>query len=226
MSSWTRSIQGLFNLFLESHCLLCDRSTTTEFCLDCTRQLQKCQLTRPHDLEQQQLPIFAWGNYQGTLKRAISSLKYENQPTVARPLGNWLAEAWLNSPFANRQVIVVPIPLHPTRQKQRGYNQAALIGEHFCSVTGLELHELGLTRQKDTAAQFNLSPQQRHENLNRAFALGAEFCRHRPVKPVLLIDDIYTTGATASFAAKVLHQEGIAVAGLVAIATSQRHNKA
>ena len=88
MSSWTRNIQGLLNLFLERRCPLCDRSTTTEFCLDCTRQLQKCQLTRPPDLEQQQLPIFAWGNYQGTLKRAISSLKYENQPTIARPLGN------------------------------------------------------------------------------------------------------------------------------------------
>lgn len=226
MPRWIQNIQGLVNLFLESHCLLCDRSTTTEFCLDCTRQLQKCQLTRPHDLEKQQLPIFVWGNYQGTLKRAISSLKYENKPTIARPLGHWLAEAWLNSQFATTQVIVVPIPLHANKHKQRGYNQAELIAQSFCSVTGLKLHELGLTRQKDTAAQFNLSPQQRQENLNRAFALGAEFCSHRPVKPVLLIDDIYTTGTTARFAAKVLQQEGIAVAGLVAIATSQRHNKA
>ena len=226
MSSWTRNIQGLLNLFLERRCPLCDRSTTTEFCLDCTRQLQKCQLTRPLDLEQQQLPIFVWGNYQGTLKRAISSLKYENKPTIARPLGKWLAQEWLNSSFATSQVIVVPIPLHANKHKQRGYNQAELIAQSFCSVTGLKLHELGLTRQKDTAAQFNLSPQQRQENLNRAFALGSEFCSHRPVKPVLLIDDIYTTGTTARFAAKVLQQEGIAVAGLVAIATSQRHNKA
>ena len=226
MSSWTRNIQGLLNLFLERRCPLCDRSTTTEFCLDCTRQLQKCQLTRPHDLEQQQLPIFVWGNYQGTLKRAISSLKYENQPTIARPLGNWLAQEWLNSSFATSQVIVVPIPLHANKHKQRGYNQAELIAQSFCSVTGLKLHKLGLTRQKDTAAQFNLSPQQRQENLNRAFALGSEVCSRRPVKPVLLIDDIYTTGTTARFAAKVLQQEGIAVAGLVAIATSQRHNKA
>ena len=225
MSNWTRNIQGLLNLFLQSRCPLCDRSTPTEFCLDCTRQLQKCRLTHPLKAPQQ-LPIFAWGNYQGTLKRAIAALKYENQPAIARPLGFWLAEAWLNSPYATSQAIVVPIPLHSNKQKQRGYNQATLIGEHFCSFTGLKLHKLGLTRQKDTAAQFNLTPQQREENLNQAFALGTEFCRHRPVKPVLLIDDIYTTGATASFAAKVLQQSGITVYGLVAIAISQGHNKA
>ena len=226
MSSWTRNIQGLLNLFLESRCPLCDRATSTEFCLDCTRQLQRCQLAHPHKLDPQQFSIFVWGNYQGTLKRAIASLKYENQPQIARPLGFWLAEAWLKSPFANKQVIVVPIPLHANRQKQRGYNQAALIGEHFCSATGLKLSKLGLARQKDTAAQFNLTPQQRQENLDKAFTLGAEFCHHCPVKPVLLIDDIYTTGATTRFAAKVLQQAGITVQGLVAIATSQGHNKA
>lgn len=224
MSSWTRNIQGLLNLFLEGRCPLCDRSTTTEFCLDCTRQLQRCQLAHPHKLEQQQLPIFVWGNYHGTLKRAIAALKYENQPQIARPLGIWLAKAWLNSPFATSKVIVVPIPLHINKQKQRGYNQAELIAQSFCSVTGLKLHQQGLIRQKDTAAQFNLSPVQREQNLNMAFALGTEFCRHRPATPVLLLDDIYTTGATARIAERALQQAGIATYRMVAIATSQGHN--
>ncbi len=226
MSSWTRNIQGLLNLFLEDRCPLCDRSTKSEFCLDCTRQLQKCQLARPNKLEQQQMPVFVWGNYHGTLKRAISALKYDNQPDLARPLGLWLAEAWLTSPCAIAQAVVVPIPLHPNRQKQRGYNQAALIAESFCNSTGLKLRSLGLIRKKDTEAQFSLSPSQREQNLNRAFELGGEFCRHRPINPVLLVDDIYTTGVTARFAAQTLQQAGIAVAGVVAIATSQRHNEA
>lgn len=226
MSSWTRNIQGLLNLFLECRCPLCDRSTKTEFCLDCTRQLQRCQLAHPNKLEQQKIPVFVWGNYHGTLKRAIAALKYENQPQLARPLGLWLGEAWLNSPFATPQLTVVPIPLHANRQKQRGYNQAELIAEHFCSFTGLKLEPLGLKRQKDTEAQFLLSPQQRDRNLSKAFALGKEFCYHRPAHPVLLVDDIYTTGATTRFAAQALQQEGIGVYGMVAIATSQRHNEA
>ncbi len=224
MSIWTRNIQGLLNLFLEGRCPLCDRSTTTELCFDCTRQLQRCQLAHPNKLEQQPLPIFVWGNYHGTLKRAISSLKYENQPQLARPLGIWLAKSWLTSPLATSQVIVVPIPLHANRQKQRGYNQAALLAESFCSFTGLKFQKLGLTRQRDTEAQFSLSPPQREQNLNRAFELGTDFCRQRPNIPVLLVDDIYTTGATARFAAQTLQQKGITVYGMVAIATTQGHN--
>ncbi len=224
MPRWMQKIQRLLNLFLECRCPLCDRSTSTEFCFDCTKQLQRCQLTHPNILEQQ-LPVFVWGNYHGTLKRAIATLKYENQPQIARPLGVWLAEAWLNSPLATDRAIVVPIPLHANKQKQRGYNQAALIAESFCSFTGLKL-QLGLIRQKDTQAQFNLSRLQREQNLDRAFTLGKNFARQRPTNPVLLLDDIYTTGATARFAAQTLQRAGIDVYGMVAIATSQGHNKA
>ena len=219
-----QNIQGLLNLFLERYCPLCHRSTPKEFCHDCTKQLQKCQLENRGKLDEQ-LPIFVWGNYHGTLKRAIAALKYENQPQIARPLGNWLAEAWLNSPYATSQVIVVPIPLHVNRQQQRGYNQATLIAKSFCSFTGLKLHQFGLIRQKDTTAQFNLSSLQREQNLNMAFTLGADFSRQRPFKSVLLLDDIYTTGATARLATQVLQQAGITVSGMVAIATSQGHNK-
>lgn len=225
MPRWIQNIQGLLNLFLECRCPLCDRSTAKEFCLDCTKQLQRCQLTHPN-IPEQQLPVFVWGNYQGTLKRAIAALKYENQPQIARPLGVWLAEAWLNSPLAtNRAIQVVPIPLHVNKQKQRGYNQAVLIAESFCSVTSLEL-QLGLIRQKDTQAQFNLSRLQREQNLDKAFTLSKKFSHQRPTNPVLLLDDIYTTGATARFAAQTLQRAGIDVCGIVAIATSQGHNKA
>lgn len=224
MPHWMQNIQGLLNLFLECRCPLCDRSTATEFCLDCTKQLQRCQLTH-HNILDRQLPVFVWGNYQGTLKRAIAALKYENQPQIARPLGVWLAKAWLNSPLATDRAIVIPIPLHVNKQKQRGYNQAVLIAESFCSVTGLKL-QLGLIRQKDTQAQFNLSGRQREQNLDKAFTLDNKFSYQRPTNPVLLLDDIYTTGATARFAAQTLQSVGIDVYGIVAIATSQGHNKA
>ncbi len=208
----------LLNLFLESNCPLCQRPTSKEFCQDCVRQLQRCQL--PHPSWQGQLPVFAWGVYGGTLKRAIAALKYENQPQLARPLGHWLAEAWLNSQLASTQLIVVPIPLHPKKQKQRGFNQAALLAESFCEITGLKLQHKGLERTLETTAQFGLSVSEREKNLAMAFQVGSEFRRHRPKHSVLLLDDIYTTGATAHSAAQTLQQQGIAVGGMVAIATT------
>lgn len=208
----------LLNLFLESNCLLCQRSTSKEFCLDCARQLQRCQLQPPSSLWQGQLPIFAWGMYGGILKRAIALLKYENQPQIARPLGHWLAQAWLNSQLASKDLIVVPIPLHADKQKQRGYNQAVLLAQSFCEITRLQLQQRGLERVRATEAQFSLSVLEREKNLAMAFKLGANFLHHRPTKSILLLDDIYTTGATARSAAQTLQKLGIPVYGLVALA--------
>lgn len=225
MANWTRNISGLLNIFLQSNCPLCDRPTAQELCLDCTRQIEKCRLSAANSFQQHNLPIFVWGNYGGTLKRAIASLKYDNQTQLARPLGIWLAQAWLKSQLAQPGLIVVPIPLHINKQKQRGYNQALLIAQSFCEVTGLRWQN-GLERKRDTEAQFNLSPAQREQNVAMAFELSSKFRLHQPTNPVLLLDDIYTTGATARFATQALQQQGIAVYGMVAIATSQRQNQA
>lgn len=216
MPNWTRNLKDLLNLFLETNCALCQRPTSQEFCLYCTRQLQSCQLSHP-SLCQEQLPVFAWGTYGGTLKRAIAVLKYENKPQVARPLGHWLGEAWLKSNIS-KSLIVVPIPLHTEKLHQRGYNQAALLAESFCEITNLNLQQQGLERIRATEAQFNLSVGEREKNLAMAFKLGSRFRRDRPTKPVLLLDDIYTTGATAKSAAQTLRQSGIQVYGLVALA--------
>ena len=157
----------------------------------------------------------------------IAALKYENQPQIARLLGHWLGEVWLthacrwkSQPHLQRKpnCWVVPIPLHASKQRQRGYNQAALLAESFCAVTRLPLAREGLVRVRQTEAQFSLTVAERQRNLQAAFQLGQKFRRRPPREPVLLIDDIYTTGATARSAAKTLQRQGIAVLGIGAIA--------
>ena len=151
-------------------------------------------------------------------------MKYENQPNIARPLGYWLGEAWLNSQHSSKQFVVVPIPLHSSKQKERGYNQAALIAQSFCEITGNIYKANGLERVRSTTAQFGLSAAEREKNLAEAFRVGTDF-RRRPNAPVLLVDDIYTTGATARSAVQTLRQSRIAVSGLVAVATTVRGNR-
>lgn len=215
---------GLLALFLKYNCPLCDRPADVGLCEYCQRQLQRCQLATPSNWWQGELPVFVWGNYGGILKRAIAALKYDNQPQLARPLGHWLGKAWLNSPSATRvkKLTVVPIPLHSTKLQKRGYNQAQLIGESFCEVTGYKHQPLGLERIRETEAQFGLSAQVREQNLADAFTLGKCFHKNPPNSPVLLIDDIYTTGATIRSAAHILRKHRIAVYGVAAIATSKK----
>lgn len=218
---------GLFALFLKSNCPLCDRPAEVELCEYCQRQLLRCQLKNPSNFWQGQLPVFIWGTYDGVLKRAIAALKYDNQPQLAHLLGHYVGRAWLKSPSATRaqKLTVIPIPLHLAKLQQRGYNQAELIAQSFCEITGYKQQPLGLERIRATEAQFGLSVQEREQNLADAFVIGKSFHRQLTPSPVLLVDDIYTSGATVRSAAETLRSKGIRVYGVVAIATSRKETR-
>ena len=219
MIHWKLAWNGWLNVFLKASCPLCNRPATGDLCASCLASLRRCRLANPQQFWQTDLPLFVWGNYGGMLKRAIAALKYENQPQLAKVLGSELGKAWQDSLLSRKQQLrVIPIPLHGTKLKQRGYNQAQLLAERFCEVTGMPLWASGLKRVRQTDAQFGLSATERSVNLAGAFEVG----KVKGSGGVLLLDDIYTTGATARSAAQVLQQRGISVVGILAIATSRQ----
>lgn len=223
---WTGLVKSFLNLFLKSNCPLCQRPAAGEFCLYCHKQLQRCQLTDPGRFWHSQQRVFVWGEYGGALKRAIAALKYDGNPQLAKPLGGWLAEAWLSFPeLAIDNLTVVPIPLHQEKLKERGFNQAELLAESFCELTGLPLQRHGLERVKNTQALFALTPQQRQAEMKNALSLGKDFRRRRPRDRVLLVDDIYTSGTTVKSAIKILEESGIPVYGTVALATPNKSDR-
>lgn len=211
-------------LLVESPCPLCQRSTPQPFCVDCERQLQHCRIASPA-WELQDLPVFAWGRYGGSLKRAIAAMKFESQPFLAQPLGDGMATAWIAANQPQTGLTVVPIPLHRQKLQTRGFNQAEWLAKRFCAQTGLPLASQGLERVRETQAQFQVAGRDRHQNLQGAFAIGPAFVRRAPQTPVLLLDDIYTTGATAQAATQTLRQQGIRVAGIVVLAIAQRDSQ-
>ncbi|MGK7873057.1 MAG: ComF family protein [Xenococcaceae cyanobacterium] len=217
-------LKSLLSLFLQSSCPLCERPADDRVCEYCQRQLQRCQLKNSCQFWQGDLPVFVWGVYGGQLRRAIAALKYDAHPQLGELMGYWLGKAWLDSPLyaKAKKMTVVPIPLHPNKLQERGFNQAELIGRSFCQFTGYSLQKQGLERMRETKAMFGLSALERKQNLSNAFGLGKGFQRRHPKSPVLLLDDIYTTGTTVREAAKILHQERIQVFGVVAIATPQK----
>ncbi|MDJ1169031.1 ComF family protein [Roseofilum sp. BLCC_M154] len=226
MGFWTQFTNSLLNLFLRPNCPMCDRPTEGEvLCSACSRSLRQLQFCPSHrqlyTCHSPSTPVWVWGKYQGQLKRAIASLKYDNHPEIAQPLGQWLGEAWRATTISHRvSPLVIPIPLHPEKLKQRGFNQAERLAASFCQVTSLPLSANGLIRSRQTEAQFGKSADQRHANLKNAFTVNtAQISRYRS-SPVLLLDDIYTTGATVQSATQALRHQGISVHGVVAIATT------
>lgn len=222
-ATWKRWFRPVLDLCFNSNCPLCQRSTAQEVCLDCERQLQQCRWTDLQPLAEG-WPVLAWGRYDGALRRAIATLKYNNTPQLARPLGRWLGQCWQTyaASVALPALTVVPIPMHPEKQKSRGFNQAELIAEAFCQHTQLPLEREGLLRVRATEAQFGLSAGARADNLANAFAVGEVLLNRRSPKSILLVDDIYTTGATAHSAAQTLRRAGIRVYGMVVVARTMR----
>ncbi|MEB3342259.1 ComF family protein [Okeania sp.] len=220
---WRTILKPFLNIFLKPNCPLCQRSANREFCQYCEEQVWRCQFSGGGEIFSGEVPIFIWGQYKDSLKRAIAAMKYEDNPQIARPLGYWLADGWLASPVATLdRVVVVPIPMHKKKQRKRGFNQAELLANSFCAATGLQIRRNALARVKQTQALYGLSPGERVETVKDAFVVGKYFRNCRPRVSVLLVDDIYTTGATVNSAIEVLQQGGIKVVGVLAIATTKK----
>ncbi|GBF82383.1 ComF family protein [Aphanothece sacrum] len=214
-------LKSFLSLFLKDNCPLCKRPTEDQICRDCSRQVKSYQFKNPRQFWQGDLPFLAWGKYDGKLKKAIATLKYDKHPQIGELFGYWLGETWqeLGLIKTNIKPIVIPIPLHSQKQKERGFNQAEMMAKGFCQITKYPLKVKGLIRIRATEAMFGLNPQQRQENIKQAFELDSSFQKHPPQTPILLIDDIYTTGTTAKEVTKLLQKKGINVLGIAVIAT-------
>ena len=167
----------------------------------------------------------AYAVYEDRLREMVHLLKYERMEGIARLLGGMLAKSILTlRADAARELVVVAVPLFPAKQRQRGYNQSELLADAAIAelgrlAPGWKLRRVPalLARQRDTRSQFELNPRSRRRNLEGAFAIDAG--RLTPGCEVLLVDDIYTTGATARECARVLRRAG---AGKVWVATLAR----
>jgi ComF family protein len=142
--------------------------------------------------------------YRGTLRRALARLKYGGAARLAGPLA--IAASPLLAGFVGRQrpAALVPVPVHPGRLRQRGYNQAALLACAMGKEWKLDVADL-LVRERPTTQQHRLSRAERLRNLAGAFSVRTD-CRIPP--RVILVDDILTTSATLESCARVLRATG------------------
>ena len=149
--------------------------------------------------------VYASGFYDTILQKIIRGLKYHGQCELAFYQAKFMWEYWQTLNLGNN-FVVVPVPLHKTRQKKRKYNHMELVALEFCKLSGYEYDFNLIKRIKNTKPQYRLKRYERMENLSGAFEVTFET---KPSKTVLLIDDICTTGSTFESMILTLNKKGI-----------------
>jgi ComF family protein len=148
----------------------------------------------------------------GRLRDAVNALKFRGRLRLAKPLGELLCEVLRADPPVGlsldpRPDAIVPVPLHPTRRRERGFDQAELLAVTLSAVTGVPLREQLLIRTRHTGPQVGLGRAERRRNVSGAFALRYPVPTSQPV--ILLVDDVCTTGATLEECARTLDRRRV-----------------
>lgn len=156
--------------------------------------------------------------FQGALREAIHCLKYRSAESLGEPLGAYLANRCVVEGLLPDGGIdlIVPVPMHPARQRARGFNQAHLLASPLADMLGVPLLPGVLARVRKTPPQVGLTSEARRRNLTDAFAVpDAAVVRDRRA---LLVDDVFTTGSTVAACARTLKQGGAASVIVVTLA--------
>lgn len=226
-------IRPLYDVVFPRVCFSCDRLLSHEEYKVCASCWSRIRTASPDDSLYQSMwnrlvhegpcadlvTLFHFEK-DGVLQDLIHHLKYNGVTTIGREFGRRLGERVLPLLAEKEFHGIIPIPLHPAKHRERGYNQSEWISRGMHQVTGLPVRAHILRRRKYTRSQTRLSREERHENVGDAFDLNPSYATFVRDKSFLIVDDVITTGATVTSCARQMSSGGAmsVVACSVAIA--------
>lgn len=185
-----------YPMIQEPRCMKCGkpiRENTEEYCYDCKKTKHYYEVGRS-----------LWVHKE-PVNEAIYAFKYKNQRVYGEIFARELAKAYGKLLKQQEVKLIIPIPLHKSRRRKRGYNQTEILAKYLGKYTGIEVDCISLARVKRTSPQKRYNNKERKKNIKNAFVLK----RKMNVENVVLIDDIYTTGSTIDEAARILKEAGV-----------------
>ena len=221
----SKVFNGILSFFYPPFCSICHSPLTDPqqlVCMDCWSSMPSYgdfHLKFPmakKSLNSVAVAILGEGESDDHLSRIVHEFKYERRLAHSQGIASRMALFLMNYPWMSNVNLIVPVPLHSSRLKSRGYNQSQLLADYLGNTFGLPVVSEVLVRIRSTPSQTSLNQQQRLQNVAGAFQ--ADNLNLLAGKNVLLVDDVITTGATLNECAKTLLKAGAknvhAVAGV------------
>ena len=219
-------LHSLSLLFFPRQCPVCGKVLVKGeklFCTQCLAEFPWCDpdfpdntdniRNIPEDLRPDKIySLFRYSKGADT-KNLLFAIKYRNRPDLALELGNMLGKRLKDTLEGD---LIIPVPLHPKRLRQRGYNQSSKIAEGISEATGIPFSETVVSRIVNTSTQTGKNAEERFSSLNGAFRLDDENAVRG--KHIIIADDVITTGATAGSCLKTISAAGKVRFTLVCIA--------
>ena len=212
-------LDSIIDFIFPPACPVCGGAFIKEgiICQDCRNAIIKCSFeykAPPRNIEHTD-NICILLPYNTHCRTLIHSLKYHGMPSIGLFLGDLMGRKVLQHFSLPENTLIVPVPLHPTRLRERGYNQSERIAQGFAAFTGLEIAETMLIRIRPTETQTVLDGEQRAHNVRNASRFNG--ITSLSGRSVILIDDVMTTGSTISECARALKEGG---AGVVTVSVA------
>lgn len=232
-------MQSVVRILFPPQCISCDALVETEFqlCSECWLDThfitgltcEQCGASLPGEVSEQDVQCdsclmmprpWQYGqaalNYRGNGKRMVLALKHGDRIDLANPAAQWMVDRI--APYIQPGTIAVPTPVHWTRLLSRQYNQAAVLAAKIAKILSVEFQPDALIRNRRTKVHENMSHDERFENMLDAIEPHPKYGAKLRGRPVLLVDDVMTSGATFSAAAQACKATGTDQISVIALA--------
>ncbi|MDR1610617.1 MAG: ComF family protein [Candidatus Symbiothrix sp.] len=202
-----KTIQAFVSLFYPKLCVICGNPLVADenhFCLECFLKLPKTNYhlnpdNQATDRFAGKIPLvkgasYLYYNKGGTGQKLIAEIKYKDNRHLGEWMGALLAKEWLSSGFFRDIDCLIPVPLHPSKERKRGFNQAEMIALGIAHVTGIQVNTKNVFRKKANTTQTKKGLFERWKNTKDLFEVkDLDFFKN---KHILIVDDVLTTGST------------------------------
>ncbi len=203
-------LKKLLDFIYDNKCYFCSSSKENSiFCSKCYNSVDFLS-SKPFK-KINGVDIYAVTYYKDVTQKLIRAVKYHNKKDLAFYQAKLMFEYWKSLKLSDEKYLVMPVPMFFSKARKRNYNHMDLVCEEFCKLSGYNCDLKSLIRTRETLPQYKLSSKEREENLKNAFSLLKTDFK----EPILLLDDISTTGTTIKEILKLFNTNSIQATALV-----------